>query len=96
MSLSQLDQNLAGLPETAYGVEPSSGNTIIIKRGERGYYDPGYGVQPEGTVATLNTRMGVTPAQAAAMEFGSMFGWDVPGANVDSYDENGRFKRKGA
>ena len=33
--------------------------------------------------------MGVTKAQAAAMEAGSMFGWHVPGADPKNYDDNG-------
>ena len=32
---------------------------------------------------------GMTKAQAAAMEAGSMFGWHVPGADPKNYDDNG-------
>ncbi|AFU86696.1 hypothetical protein D869_gp218 [Caulobacter phage CcrRogue] len=91
--MSLLETNLAALPETAYVVLSTTGETVIVKRGETGYYNPNYGPQGAEIVASLNKRMGVTPAQASAMEFGSMFGWDTPGASVDSYDENGRFKR---
>ena len=88
-----LDSNIAALPETAYAIEPSTGNTVIVKRGDTGFYDTGYGAQGVEAVKRLNERMGVTPAQAAAMEFGSMFGFHAPGANPDAYDEDGRFKR---
>lgn len=88
-----LDSNIAALPETAYAIEPSTGNTVIVKRGETGFYDPSYGAQGVEAVKRLNERMGVTPAQAAAMEFGSMFGFHAPGASPDAYDEDGRFKR---
>ena len=40
-------------------------------------------------VAQLNKSIGVSPAQAAAASFGSMFGWDKPGANPAEYDESG-------
>lgn len=36
-------------------------------------------------VAEMNRRAGVTPAQALAMEIGSMFGWEVPGADPDQH-----------
>ncbi len=32
---------------------------------------------------------GITPAQQEAMLVGSMFGWDVPGADPDHYDKEG-------
>jgi len=37
----------------------------------------------------LNKDLGVTPAQQQAMETGSMFGWEVPGADPDNYNEEG-------
>jgi hypothetical protein len=40
----------------------------------------------------LNDRIGVTPAQASAMITGSMFGWNVPGAKPDAYNEDGTKK----
>ena len=36
-----------------------------------------------------NERLGVTPAQEKAMKTGSMFGWDVSGANPKVYEQNG-------
>ena len=43
-------------------------------------------------VDDMNTRAGVTPAQAQAMQIGSMFGWEVPGADPDRHTT----KTKGA
>lgn len=91
--MSQLDHNIAALPEMSYSVLLTTGETVLIKRGENGYFETGYGAQGEEVVAKLNERMGVTPAQAAAMELGSLVGWDVPGANPEAYDAQGKFKR---
>lgn len=85
-----LAANLAKLPEVCYAVEITSGNTIILKKGENGYHDPQYGVQGEEAVNHFNDRMGVTRQQRAAMEFGSIIGYHLPGANPDIYDATGQ------
>lgn len=73
------------LPEISYARNLTDGQIIAIKRGETGYY-----LYPtEKTVDELNQTLGVTKAQAAAMQFGSMFGWNTPGANPAAYDSNG-------
>lgn len=74
------------LPEMCASHLPGTAEAIVIKRGERGYWP-----LPEGmTVEGINTTFGASPAQIAAMEAGSMFGWDVPGADPDRYDADGR------
>lgn len=40
-------------------------------------------------VAEMNKRAGVTPEQAEAMQIGSMFGWEVPGADPDMHRKAG-------
>ena len=42
----------------------------------------------EGAIAA-NEAIGVTKAQEAAMLFGSIYGWDKPGADPSHYDEQG-------
>jgi len=86
------------LPETCYGVKPDDDTLILLKRGERGFWPAeGYplGALPDTGVQAdyLNARRGVTPAQRNAMEFGSMFGFDVPGANPAKYGPDGRLQR---
>lgn len=82
----------AKLPESCYGVLSTDNTIIIIKRGETGYYKtdwPSTGIGSEAYqkaidwAKELNDGLGVTPAQAEAMKVGSMFGWDVPGADPD-------------
>lgn len=80
------------LPEMCASHLPDSGEPIVIKRGESGYWP-----LPDGmTVQGINTTFDATPAQIAAMEAGSMFGWDVPGANPDRYDDDGQPVRRPA
>lgn len=87
--------NLSKLPEVAYIDNPRDGryNTeapiIALKRGVMGYYPILLG--PGCSAAVLNEGH-ATKAQVAAMEAGSCFGWDVPAADPDRYDADGKFK----
>ena len=83
----------SSLPDLCYANLPSTGDLIIITKGESGYtnasspYD-----SPERNKELAeghNTEMGITKAQAAAMLAGSMFGWEVPAADPANYDDNG-------
>lgn len=65
-----------------------TGETILIKRGENGYYQ----TADQRPADDLNAKIGVTKNEAEAMFVGSMFGWNVPGARPEIYDENGRPK----
>jgi hypothetical protein len=73
----------ANLPERSYAYHPTTGATIMVKRGEKGFYAVTTDVKPE----ILNKVRGVTLQQAAAMLAGSMFGWDVPLADPDQFTE---------
>jgi hypothetical protein len=64
----------------------STGEPIVITRGEAGYRR-----LPEGrSIEAINLLFDVTPAHIAAMEAGSLFGWTVPGADPRSYDIAGK------
>ena len=77
--------NLAKLPEMCACHLPGMAEPIVITRGEAGYAS-----LPDGmTVDLINTTFEVTPPQIAAMQAGSMFGWDVPGADAARYDHEG-------
>jgi len=67
---------------------PSTGETVVVKRGEKGYYpqEPHIALRDADE---MNMLIGVTQGQAEAMLAGSMFGWDVPGANPDMYNDDG-------
>ena len=77
------------LPETCLATLPGQGSLIIIKRGETGYYrsdwDTGDRAKNQEIADFHNSRRGITPAQVEAMQAGSMFGFDVPGANPQFY-----------
>jgi hypothetical protein len=57
-----------------------TGEPVLLQAGEKGYWPA-----PELDPDTYNRDMGVTPAQLAAMEIGSMFGWHVPGSFVEAH-----------
>ncbi len=77
------------LPETCFSTLASTGELIIIKRGERGYYRSEWSTddsQENRALANeLNQKSKVNAAQRFAMECGSMVGWSVPGADPQSY-----------
>jgi len=90
----KLKERFERLPEFCYSVIAGNapGKRIgIIKRGEAGYYltDFDSPTAPkdliEQVVAEQNRKMGVKPSQVEAMEIGSCFGWDVPGADPEKY-----------
>ena len=84
----------SSLPEQCYGVLPDTGELIIIKKGESGYYRTDFATTGKEETHALadeyNGKAGVNKAQAAAMMAGSMFGWPVPAADPKHYDENGQ------
>ncbi len=84
------------IPSSAMAILPSNGDLVMIRRGMTGYFPsdwnaPGDRKRNEETAAFQNAQHELTKAQCAAMVCGSMFGWDVPGANPEMYDEDGHF-----
>ena len=82
-----------GLPRYCYAYLPTTQEEIRIDIAESGYTPMGKN-ENDGNVKKMNQELGVTPAQAKAMQIGSMFGWDVPGADPKSYDDKGQAIRK--
>lgn len=66
----------------------------IAKVGESGYYVTDWPVKDYEQAKELaderNARGGITPAQAKAVELGSMFGWHTPAADVDTHAKEAR------
>lgn len=82
----------ASLPEKCFSYLESTGEVIVIQKGERGYTPTdsyGKNMTPREAVNKLNEALGVTRAQEEAMVAGSMFGWAVPGADPKNYDAEG-------
>ena len=77
------------LPELCYSTLPSDGSLIFLKRGESGCFQTEWNQDdPEKNrrlADYLNQKRGVSKAQEEAMSFGSMFGWDKPGADPKVY-----------
>ena len=92
------------LPEWCYVYVPSTRGLGIIQRGEKGCQEAKLFTHPsplapsgkttgELLARQKNEQLGVSPAQAAAMSAGSMFGWDCPAADPRAYDVYGRLKK---
>ena len=77
------------LPELCYSVHESTGELIVIKRGECGYHQTDYSTNDKERNVELadhlNEKLGVDMWQRQAMEVGSICGWDVPGADPAKY-----------
>ena len=67
----------AGLPVRCYAQHPTTGETVLIIRGQLGYWPEGGAATPEQLNAGLPSPP--TPEQVVAMLAGSMFGWAVRG-----------------
>lgn len=84
--------NKNNLPDFCFADNDIDNTIVIIKNGVEGYIPYENNFQ-KLSVDELNESIGVSKAQAAAMKTGSMFGWNVPGANPDFYNEDGSFKK---
>jgi hypothetical protein len=95
---SAAQANLEKLPAACYATLLTNGELIQIRAGEKGYYKLAQGL-PQRICAKDNITMdqladmwnkenGVTTEDREAMEIGSMWGWEVPGANVDIYKKD--------
>ena len=85
----------SSLPDHCYTVCAETGEMIIVKKGEKGFYPSDLDSRDAAfsqMIATENNqKLGVTKTQEECMSAGSMFGWDVPGADPKNYDANGNF-----
>lgn len=79
------------LPDVCYTILESTGQLIHIIKGKEGYGIPAWNTdsaEENRKLADLfNEQLGITPAQKQAMEVGSMFGWNTPGADPRTYEK---------
>ena len=80
-------------PNGCYSLLPSTGEIILIRRGEKGYtpiaYQTGDREENRVFVDAHNSENRVTRGQEEAMLAGSLFGWNTPAAKPWNYDPNG-------
>ncbi len=74
-----LESNCAKLPAFCAALHPNTKEPVLLKRGETGYW-PTEGLDPR----SFNEARGVTPRQVRAMLLGSIWGFEVKGADPDS------------
>ena len=77
------------LPKMCYSTLSSDGSLILLKKGESGYFQTDWN-QNEAKANRrmadhLNQQRGISKVQEEAMSFGSLFGWDKPGADPAVY-----------
>ncbi len=81
------------LPDCCYSVNKTTGEIIILKKGETGFYKTDIsttGREESRELADFqNSKLGVTKAQEAAMYWGSVYGFDTRGADPKQYDADG-------
>ena len=90
----------SSLPDKCFSITSTADEIVIITKGEM--FQRPAGIHAEGVTAregatAANEAMGVTRAQEAAMLFGSIYGWDKPGADPKHYNEQGetiKFKQR--
>jgi hypothetical protein len=78
------------LPNFAAMMDPLEG-PIIMKKGERGFWKgERMALESDEDIARFNTDHNASPAAVQAMHFGSMFGWETPGATLEAGEEMAR------
>ena len=85
------------LPDQCFSFLESTGEIILIDKGERCYTPTGKfaeNTSPREGVDALNKAKGITRAQEAAMVAGSMYGWEKPAADPARYGKDGSFLTK--
>ena len=81
------------LPLICYGKVPEKRAIVMFERGFDGYRSASYvtkGRTSQKLVDELNSGMGVSKAQAAAMLAGATQGWATPAADPKNYNEQGQ------
>lgn len=85
------------MPATCWSVLKSTSEIVLLRYGMKGYLP----FQNNGCdkanmqkiVDELNEEVYISKAQVAAMEVGSLFGWNIPAADSRNYDANGQLLR---
>ena len=77
-----------GLPKFCFVIAPTEPNLVLVILGGTGYSHTKIPATDKN-LDFYNGRLCVTNGQAEAMLVGSVFGWDVPGANPQVYDDTG-------
>lgn len=86
-----------GLPAAAAVISPANPCAVVIVRREVAGYWPIRECDDEASatalMAAINGGLGVAAPQREAMLAGSLFGWDCPAADPQTYDARGYIVR---
>jgi hypothetical protein len=94
--------NIDQCPEWCWDTLNSTGELMKLTAGESGFIRTGQsfprrvaefkGITLDQLADEWNADLGVTKGQRQAMNWGTMFGWEVELANPSLYDDEGNFK----
>ena len=82
--LNQESDAFDRLPRECATWHITTGESVLLKRGQKGYWP----LHPATDVERFNRDRGISEAQLAAMEIGSAFGFDVPGADPAMHNDD--------
>jgi hypothetical protein len=95
MEIKAMEERIknTNLPEYCFTTDETDQEVVIVVRRFLSGYNPVFGGDLRGQELAdrMNRALGVSKQQEIAMKCGSMFGWHVPGADPNHYDEAGHF-----
>lgn len=92
-SIGKIKGTIQELPDFSFVQSVLNNETMMIYRGEQGYYRIDASLRKVPAVE-LNQRFGITRAQDRAMQYGALYSWKKSSANPMHYVKSRRIQKK--